>query len=811
MHPDTIWRDGQFAIRGFRRQPAAALAVVATLAVALGLNAAAFSVFNAYVFRPAAVRDADSLHSFSWADRTSRPYWFTWQEYEELRRDTTGVFSEILAERMLLARINDQPLFGVLVTGNYFSMLGVPAALGRVLAPADATASKREQVVVLSHATWMRTFGGDPAIVGKRVTIWGVQMEVVGVAAERFGGLDLLPYDFWAPLTLSPLVEDGADLFGAERPRRLQITGRLRPSHTLDSAKAALLAWAQRMTADGPPEARAIRPILLPAATPIPLTFEVALVFAPVAVAFALVLLTAAANIAGLMLSRATVRQREIAIRMSLGATRGHIVRQFLTESLLLAALAAIAGFAVALLTLDVGVRLVLATLPGGIADYIRLMPLPPDMRVFGFMLAAAVATAFLFGVAPALQATRGTQTITTHGATPDTRSSRLRYGLVIAQITASALLVVTSGVLLKGAAGLSSVDLGMRVRDVIEMRVRARSTATVLATLQSSAVVRNVALTSHSAFSGGAALRVAPADGAAPVEQGMRHRYASPEYFTVFDIPIVSGRPFTDAEARGEIPVVIISQRAAERLWPRQNAVGRVVRLGPDPAAREEGRRLRFRTAEVIGVAREVATSVDPADRAIVYLPTATNSGNRDGEVRPVIVVRTTGDVNNARRQIDAALAAAAPGAVEQIIAIDDLAAGRLYPLRAAYWLAGGIGVLALLLTVSGVYGVLSYAVARRTKEIGIRMALGASSHSIIGLVLRQSLRMCAIGLALGTSLAFGTSKLLSSVLVMIDSFDALAFASGIAVVLTACMAAAFYPARRAARIEPLTALRIE
>ena len=233
---------------------------------------------------------------------------------------------------------------------------------------------------------------------------------------------------------------------------------------------------------------------------------------------------------------------------------------------------------------------------------------------------------------------------------------------------------------------------------------------------------------------------------------------------------------------------------------------MGQTVSIEPDPKAGEGVRPVRFPIAEVVGVVRDVATSFEVEERALVYLPTAVGArGNL------IIVMRAAGDQDAAVRQLDAALSAADPGSVEQIFKLDDLAAGRVYPFQAAYWIAGAIGGLALLLTISGIYGVLSYAVARRTKEIGIRMALGATAGQVVGDVLGQSLRMSAAGLALGTALALATSKLLSSELVMMKTFDPLAFAGGIALVLIVCLAAAFHPARRAARVEPITALRID
>ncbi len=312
MRLESLWEDIRFACRIFKRSPAVALTVIGTLAVALGLNATAYSFFNAYVVTPAAVHDPGTLYVASWENRGGVFHRFSWTEADGFGRDMAGVFPQTYVSiPQLLTRINGRPAMGELVTGNYFSLLGVRAFRGRMLRPSDSEAPGREPVVVLSHAAWMRLFGGDPAAVGQQVQIRGVYVEIVGIAPEGFVGLDLLPRDFWAPLTLLPALEEGPSLFGPEQPQRLEVVGRLAATQTQASARAAVLAWAQRTTASNPPETRAVVAILQPAATPIALSFNVLLAFTPLIVAFGLVLLTAAANLAGLMLSRATLRQRQ--------------------------------------------------------------------------------------------------------------------------------------------------------------------------------------------------------------------------------------------------------------------------------------------------------------------------------------------------------------------------------------------------------------------------------------------------------------------------------------------------------------------
>lgn len=806
MRLEPLWRDIRFAFRIFKRSPGVALTVVGTLAVALGLNATAYSFFNAYVVKPAAVRDPATLYQASWQDRAGTAHRFSWTEAEAFRREMSGVFPEAYVSMpQLLMRINGRPATVELVTGNYFSLLGVPAFRGRLLRPSDSDAPGREPVAVLSHTAWMRHFGGDPSAIGQRVQIRGVYVEIVGIAAQGFVGLDVLPRDFWVPLTMLPLLEDGPSLFGPAQTQRLDVIGRLGDTHTEAAARAAVLAWAQRTTASNPTDTQAVVGILQPAATPIALSFSVLLAFMPLMVAFGLVLVTAAANLASLMLSRATVRQREIAIRLALGASRGRIVTQLFVESLLLALVASLAGFALGRATLDAGIRAVYATLPPAVADYIRLLPVAPDARVLAVLVAAGIGAAILFGALPALHATRHAGSINTHGATPDRRTSRLRHGLVVAQIAVSALLIVTCGVLLRGSLRLTTTDLGMQTHDVIEVRSRNQSNETALAALRSHPLVRTVAAASTSTFQAGRPTIASDANAPSPVHVRMPQKLVSPGYFDVYGVELASGRHFTEAEATGSAPVAILSEQAATTLWPGQNAVGRLLRLAPASRA-PDADQPSSPVVEVIGVARTVRTSWDQAMLATIYSPMPIIGSNVN-----MLVKTHGGNVAAALRQIDADLSIAAPGVAEQVIAAQDLVRARVYPFQAMACVAGVIGGIALVLTISGIYGVLAYAVARRTKEIGIRMALGESTIGVIGLVLKQSMRLCAIGLGVGLTLAVGLSTALSSALVMMDTYDMAAFSAGIVIVMASCLVAAAHPARKAAAVEPWVALRIE
>jgi predicted permease len=802
---ETFWQDVRYAFRSFRRAPTFAVTVIGTIALGLGLNAAFFTLFDAYVLRPVAVRDPYSLYAFTWVDGARRYHSFTWPEYQQFRGDNQ-VFSEVFAGRkQLIARIDGHPAYGELVTGNYFRMLGIEALLGRTLSDDDASTPGREAVVVLSHAFWRHHFGADPLIVGKQILIRGYPCEVIGVLRDGFAGLDVLPHDFWAPLTLSPQLEDGADLFGPNHPNRLDIVGRLKPGVTRTSAQTLLTVWAQRTTAGRRDDERASGVLLESRATSIALSPLMLLLFAPIVVAFALVMVIACANVANMMLARGLARQREIGIRLSLGAARSRVVRQLLTESALLALPAAAAGFVISQVTVELSVRALFATMPAEYAEYIRFVPLLSDVRVVAFMLAAAAGSAVLFGLAPALEATRpGLVQVARGDFLYNVRPARPRNVLVVIQITASVCLLICAGFLLRGSNRLRDIDSGLRTRDVIELYVRERTRARVLPELGSMPVVRGIGAVSSVPLDA-TAPRIPVTTSAAAVPISVAYRFASPEFFTVFDIPLRAGRHFTPAESVSGGAVAIVSQTAARRLWPNGEAIGESLQMAADPRMPGGTKIRRYSRVEVVGVAGDIATGYgdSESDKTALYLPASSHDAGT------VLVARVNGDTETARRAIDAALTAVDPGAVEHIHKMQELVVGRVYPLRVAYWLSGMIGGLALILTISGIYGLLSCVVAERGKEMGIRMALGATTSAVTGLVLKQSLRLAAVGSAIGAVMAVGASRVLASRLVMMNTFDAGAYAWGVLLVLSACLAAAYVPARRATRIDPVGSLR--
>jgi predicted permease len=434
----------------------------------------------------------------------------------------------------------------------------------------------------------------------------------------------------------------------------------------------------------------------------------------------------------------------------------------------------------------------------------VRVVPLAPDLRVFAFLLAAALGAALLFGLVPAVQATRPSVVQAARGNFDTSfRPGRLRRALVVGQIGVCALLLVVTGVLLRGAERARHMETGMQTAHGVQLVLGDGARAATLARLRRDPGVLEVAGSAFSPLDGSFPTVAMRADGD-PALAPAAYDFVSAGYFSVLGVPIVRGRAFTPAEEREAAPVAIVSAATARRLWPGRDPLGRAVRVGDELSGGGAG---RPHVAEVVGVAGNAVSGWvgTGLDRSVVYFPASADAPAMR------VLLRVSGDPARARDRIDRALAVGDAGAVEEIHTFDDYLAVQRYPFRAFSWVSSAIGAIALVLTVIGVYGVLSYLVAQRAREIGIRMALGAAVQGVVGIVLRQSLYLAGIGIATGVVLAVGVSRLFASMLVIVNTFDPLGYAGGVAVVLLSCLAAAYAPARRAARVDPATTLRAE
>ncbi|HEX8943538.1 MAG TPA: ADOP family duplicated permease [Gemmatimonadaceae bacterium] len=799
---EELGQDVAYAVRTCRRAPTFVLTVVATIGLGLGLLTTAFTLFDAYVLRPTAVRDPSSLYDMAWRARNRDWHRFTWAQYRSLKERT--IVGQPFAYTNFQAQFRGQPAIGQLVSGDYFRTLGVPAALGRTLQPEDSDAPGGNPVIVLAYDTWQTMFGADSSVVGRRVTLNGISLRIVGVTRKGFGGLESVPFQFWAPITMIGLLDPSRDIFAPKPAEALRIIGRIRPGESVEQAKYDLLAWLRTTTADRPPSQGAVEVVLASRATSIPLTPEAIAVLSPIAIAFLLVMLIACANVANVMLARGMARQREIGIRLAMGAGRGRLIRQLLTESVVLSVPSAVAGYLVSRAAINAGLYLMFVTTPVSYRAYLRPMPLTPDTRIVVFVMAAAVIAAVVFGLAPALQATRPSVVQATRGDfDSNLRPSKMRSGLVVAQITASVLLLVCAGLLLRAARNTRSLSPGIRVHNIVQVELLDRRRAQAIEELRRTPAIRYVASASSPPLDG-----VFPDLYAAPAgapSTRIKFNVVSPEYFGALDIPMTRGRNFSANEALARASVVIVSDATAGALWPGRDPIGQQLVLAP--SALENGRLARYHSATVVGVVPDVRAGWIglPADLPVVYYPQAADAAGS------TIIVRTAVDAEQARLGIERVLAASDSVAVREIHTAESSLAVQIYPFEISYWIASLIGGVALLLTVTGVYGVLSYLVAQRTREFGIRMALGANPSTLIALVLRQLMGLSAIGIVAGGLLAFGLSRLFGSLVYVIDTRDPLGYLVGIGIVFGSCLLAAYVPSRRAATVNPVEALRAD
>ena len=729
-----------------------------------------------------------------------------------MRRET-GVFTDAFAMLDLtVTRIEGRLAAAGLVTGNFFQVLGVQAALGRPLVPGDDERFAGRPVIVLSHAGWRKLFPGDQGVIGRRVVVNGAPYEIVGVMPDGFRGLALTPPDYWAPLALAGQFRVASA--GRENEMVVEVVGRLKPGLSPEAAASALAAWASGRTDLETLPGHPIQVSLTPRQGTLSSEGFV-LVFSPLFFAFGLILAIGCANVANLLLARGISRQREIGIRLSLGASRRRIIRQLLTESLLLALASAACGLGG------------LAAVSGGCApcgahhatagdrQFVSLFNLAAptsDWRVVVFMVAGAIVSTVFFGLAPALHATRLDLVRTMRGeVTRDARPRRARHALIAVQVGASALLLICAAIFLRGAFTAATKDPGIRTSDTLRISLE-----------DGERTARRDAPGPGGPSPGGDRGRGVPDDawsGRNPRCRRARESRStssavSSEYFDVLGFEVVSGRNFTRAERTADAGVAIVSETLARQLWPNGDGVGQRVRLdAPQPAspdgaplsaeARSAKVELASRTVTVVGVVRNPGR-----ESGGVYVPTSPETPET------ALYLRVRGNPEQARQALLERLSRIDPG-VGNIMTLRTMTGMQAYLLQIGFWVTVVLGGLALVLTVSGLFSVLSYVVEQQAKEIGVRMALGAATKHVAELVLSQSLRPVGIGLAGGGGLAAAVAIVLmatpaaSEIGSDINVFDPVAYAASLLVILTACVLAVSVPALRAARIDPIATLR--
>jgi predicted permease len=812
---DDAIRDVRYACRGFSRAPLVACAIVVTVALGLGLVVVAFTFLNALLFNVDQVPDIHEMFAVERPQTSEEePKRFTRAEFDALRRETS-VFTDSYAESSIDSRVDGRPSEGTLVTGNFFQVLGVGAAIGRTLTPADDAPFEGRPVMVLSDRGWDKLLARDPAVLSRTLLVNGITFDVVGVMPKRFRGLTVSPADYWVPFSMVGRMRPKDR--GREADVDVDIIGRLKPGQSRQTAQASLAVWAAAgRSSESATERAAASVTVVPRRGTVRQPREAVFVTAPLFLAFGLILLIACANVTNLLLARAVARQREIGIRLSLGAARSRIVRQLLTESLLLALLAAAAGFAISRVVLEASIHAVMSSFPADFGD-IRLMVPEADWRVLLFLLIGAGISTMFFGLLPALQATRIEPVRTMRGEiVRDARPGRARNVLIGLQVGASALLLICAAVFLRSAFAVTKEDPGIRTSDTIIVAVGdERYRPAMLEAVTTEPGVAEVAA-SWPAVAGGP--RTALAD-AAGTTSTVAYQFVSPEYFSVLGIAVVRGRTFMTNERAPTLPLAVVSERTARTLWPNGDAIGQVLRLDRNlvsetpPAPQTpgtDGPPLASRTFTVVGVVRDVpGFYIAPLPRAVVYLPASTAMPGS------ALVARVRGDADVVRQALLTRFVVIDPtlSQVEAFV-LGWVTRMQSYFLRMGFWVAVGLGGLALALTVSGLFSVLSYLVEQRTREIGVRMALGATTIDVVRLVLSQSFRPVGVGLMLGGVLSATASGVLLATLgrsigQIVRVLDPVAYGITLLVIMTACLAAAAIPATRAARLDPTRTLR--
>jgi putative ABC transport system permease protein len=820
--------DLRYSLRALGASPQFTFVALLVLALGIGANAAIFSVVNGVLLRPLPFHEPDRLVLLSMQrDRDAAALPFSFPDYFDVRDqsrsfDALGAWS--FGRGNVAADEPEQVLFAV-ATANFFSILGVTPEIGPGFVAADDRPGAR-RVAVISRGLWQRRFGSSPTVVGRPLSMDGRVYEIAGVLPASFRFLSV-------PRDTDVWLAAGSDPFTDRRYARglhsAGVLGRLKNGVTLAQAQADVGAIAARLAAAYPGDNRGRGMAVMSLREQVVKNLRPAILVLLGAVGC--VLLIACANVANLLLARATSRSREMAIRAALGAARGRLIRQLLAEHIMLA----LAGGALGLLVAASGVRL-LSALPQGVPNlFVPYMfarqDVGVDWAVVAFTAALAVATAVLFGLSPAIDATRLhlVDSLKAGGhATATPHASRMRATLLVAEIALSVMLLAGAGLLLRTFVQLRHVDLGFNPDRVLTFDVSlspskyaspAQTIAffdALIARLRAHGAVTAVGATEFPPLAGADSATPFYVEGRprpAPGESIQAHyRSVTPDYFAAIGMTVVSGRGLTDRDGGDAPRVAVISETMARQHWPNQNPIGQRLAITIEA--------LRFRRnappdldlpsamREIVGIVADVKhASVQGDSLSEVYIPFAQ---------RPVglmsLVVRTTGDplalAADARRAA-AALDPAQP--ISNVNAVSNIVAASIAQPRFNVVLLSAFAAVALVLALAGVYGVLSYSVALRTREIGVRLALGGQSRDIAALVVGGGMRLAAIGLAIGVGGALAGGRVLSGLLFGVTPTDPIALAGAAALVTIVAFAACYLPARRAMRIDPIVALRSE
>ena len=817
------------------------IVAVISLAVGIGANSAIFSLVNSLLLRPQPVSHPEQIVQL-FVGEGEHPYHATsYPSYLELR-DHNDVLSGLAAYSIQQFKFGDvnevEQIWGEAVSGNYFDVLGVPAQKGRTFLAEEDLVPRRNPVAVISQSLWQRRFNSNPDLVGKTITLNDQTLTVIGIAPPHYTGMFRgLASEIWIPMAMMPAIGPLGDRALTSRGNRWMIlVGRLKPETTLAQARARFDLLTRDMQAAHPEEwlskHQSTGRVRVSAITVLPESetrIHPGMRSAAYAVAgllfviVNLVLLIACINLASMLLARAVTRRREMAVRLAIGASRFRIVRQLLTESLLLSFIAGAAGILLALWLLN----LIIAFMPA-LPEGIRVaLDLRLDWRVVIYTIGFSTITGILFGLAPALNSSKAdVSTVLKDDSSLFTglyRKSRARMALVVVQVAFSLLLLVGAGLVLRSLEKLRPTRLGFSTENMVIGTVRLDEAKydraktqefyrqlserlTALPGVQWASLVDHVPVS----FMGGTRSSI-EIEGYQPVaneDMQINAVLAGPRYFTNMRIPFVQGRDFEERDREGAPCVAVVNEAFGERYFRGSNSLGKhLMKYGGAPNVPKI-------PCEIVGVIRDNAWQALEKEVHPFYALALQQTGRKQF----TLVANTAGDptsligaVRNTIRELDPKIP------VADVQTLGDYFSVGLYPFRMLAAVMGGCGVMALLLATLGIYGIISYSVAQRTRELGIRVALGALQKDILRLVIRQGMTLVFIGLALGLLLSFALTRVLTSSLFEIDlplpvsATDPLTFAGVTILLAFVALLACYIPARRATKVDPIEALRYE
>jgi predicted permease len=814
----TLIQDLRYGLRVLAKRPGFTIAAVITLALGIGLNTAIFSLYNGVLLRPLPARDPKRLvNLYSAVQGEPGTGIFSYPAYVYYR-DRSSSFSSVAAYaggHMLLnaGGVAPELLQAQMVSANFFDMLGASPALGRSFSPEEDKTPGENPVVMLNYNFWQRRFGGDAGLVGRTITLNNMAYTVIGIAPRDFIGCDPEVPDLWVPIMMNANVHSGPDMLGDREGGWLFLVGRLKPGVTLSQAQSEMAFLASQFHAsdEGPLRNSTVLvtrgSFLAPGQKSDLVPLALALM-----IAVGLVLLVACANVANLQLARGVTRQKEMGVRIALGASRGRLVRQMVVESLMLSGAAGVAGLLIAWWAAALALRV--AHPPGAPA---LSLDVSPDWRVALYLAEISLLSGVISGLIPALRASRQDPLVAIReesGNSTYRKGRRMRSAFVVAQVGGSLFLLIAAGLLVRALHKAQRIDTGFDLAHVAvlspDLRILGYDSARrlefdrrLVERIRSLPGVRNVAtattvplgkdFSQSSVLPEGESL---PPDQKLPV---VNYNLVSPEFFDTLGIGIARGRIFTAQDAASDTRAAVVNESLARQLWPGQEPIGKRLRQGP-----------KSPPFEVVGVVRDTR-NVYLWSAGLPYLYLPLQPAALDEFHEPKILVSVNGNTTTLIAALPGLARDMDPNASSTANALEDNLSFWIWPSQIGALLAATLGLLALLLASVGIVSVTSFAVSQRTKEIGIRMALGAQPGGIVRLLVWQVGKLVAVGAVIGLLCAAAVSRLLAQVLYGLSALDGATLVGVTLFLASIALASCYFPARRATLVDPMQALREE